>query len=44
MMIGKAMGSTAAHELQKCLATEAALLSGWSKIEYLLQGENNKKV
>ena len=43
MMIGKAMGSTAAHELQKCLATEAALPSGLSKIEYLLQREYNKK-
>lgn len=44
MMTGKAMGSTAAHELQKCLATEAAFPLGWSKIEYLLQCDYNKKL
>jgi hypothetical protein len=36
MMIGKAMGSTAAHELQKCWATETAGPSGLN-MEYLLQ-------
>ena len=41
MMIGNAMGSTAAQELQKCLATEEATLSGWKLPKYLLRRERD---
>jgi hypothetical protein len=42
MMMGNAMGSTAAQELQKCLATEVAWLSGWKLPKYLLRCERDE--